>query len=72
VEGSALDKINGVEVRDLKHAYELLHPATPPEFFVIELLGADRPLIVPAAQVEAANRRVQLAYGIDQLSNVEE
>jgi S1-C subfamily serine protease len=72
VQGLAVDKINGVEVRDLKHAYELLHPATPPEFFVIELFGADRPVVVPANQIEAANKRVQLNYDIDQLSNLEE
>jgi hypothetical protein len=68
----AVDKINGVEVRDLKHAYELLHPSAPPEFFVIELFGAHRPLVVPANQIEAANKRVQLNYDIDQLSNLEE
>jgi S1-C subfamily serine protease len=72
VQGLAVDKINGVEVRDLKHAYELLQPSTPPEFFVIELFGADRPLVVPANQIEAANKRVQLNYDIDQLSNLEE
>lgn len=72
VQGLAVDKINGVEVRDLKHAYELLHPATPPEFFVIELFGADRPVVVPAKEIEAANKRVQLNYDIDQLSNLEE
>jgi S1-C subfamily serine protease len=72
VEGCAVDKINGVEVRDLKHAYDLLHPATPPEFFVIELFGASRPLVIPASQVEAANKRVQTNYDIDQLSNLED
>jgi S1-C subfamily serine protease len=72
VQGLAVDKINGVEVRDLKHAYELLQPSTPPEFFVIELFGADRPLVVPANQIEAANKRVQLNYDIDQPSNLEE
>jgi len=72
VQGLAVDKINGVEVRDLKHAYELLHPATLPEFFVIELFGADRPVVVPAKEIEAANKRVQLNYDIDQLSNLED
>ena len=70
--GFAVDKINGVKVRDLKHANELLHPAELPEFHVIELFGASRPLVVPSAPVEEANKRVQENYGIDRLSNLEE
>lgn len=70
--GSAVDKINGVEVKDLKHANELLHPETPPEFFVIELFGASRPVIVPSSVVKDADKRVQLNYGIDHLLNLED
>jgi hypothetical protein len=70
--GLAVDKINGTEVRDLKHANELLHPEKPPEFHVIEFIGADRPLIIPSAEVEAANRRVQKSYNIPRLSNLED
>ncbi|BCU78291.1 trypsin-like peptidase domain-containing protein [Luteolibacter sp. LG18] len=70
--GFAVDKINGVEVKDLKHANELLNPATKPEFFVIELFGADRPVVIPSAEVEAANKRIQLGYDIKRLSRVEE
>jgi S1-C subfamily serine protease len=70
--GFAVDKINGVEVRDLKHAHELLHPAQAPEFHVIELFGASRPVIIPAAEVEAANRRVAENYGIGKLENLED
>jgi len=70
--GFAVDKINGTEVKDLKHANELLHPATPPEFHVIELFGANRPIIIPSAKVEEANKRVQENYGINQLSNLED
>lgn len=70
--GRALDKINGVTVKDLKHANELLHPETAPEYFVIELLGSRRPIIIPADKVAAANQRVQSTYAIDRLSNLEE
>ena len=69
--GFAVDKINGVEVRDFKHAYELLHPATAPEFHVIELFGANRPVVIPAAAVEAANERVQNSCGISKLHNLD-
>jgi hypothetical protein len=70
--GYALDKINGTEVKDLKHANELLHPKDMPEFFVIELFGAERPLVIPSSEVAAATKRVQEAYDIEQLSNLED
>ncbi len=69
--GFALDKINGVKVRDLAHANELLHPDTLPEFFVIELFGAERPIVIPSAKVEEANKRMQ-QNGIDKLENLED
>ncbi|MEO0018554.1 MAG: hypothetical protein RLZZ522_1837 [Verrucomicrobiota bacterium] len=69
--GYAVDKINGTAVRDFKHAYELLHPETEPEFFVIELFGANRPVVIPAAAVKAANDRVQASGGISRLFNLE-
>jgi S1-C subfamily serine protease len=70
--GYAVEKVNGTEVKDLKHLNELLNPETPPEFHVIELFGANRPIIIPASKVEAANNRVQENYGINQLSNLED
>jgi hypothetical protein len=70
--GKVLDKINGTKVRNIKQAYELLNPETPPEFFVFELLGSTRPLIVPGSEVASANERVQSTYAIERLSNLEE
>jgi hypothetical protein len=69
--GFAVEKINGTAVRSLRHAYELLYPANPPEFFVIELVGADRPVVIPAATVAAANKRVAQSGGISRLHNLE-
>jgi S1-C subfamily serine protease len=69
--GFAVDKINGVEVRDLAHAHELLNPQAAPEFFVIELFGANRPLVIPAAKVKDANDRIQKNGGITRLFNLE-
>ncbi len=69
--GFAVDKINGVEVRDLRHAHELLYPKEAPEYFVIELFGAPRPIVIPAAMVGEANKRMQ-ANGIDSLENLED
>jgi S1-C subfamily serine protease len=66
-----VDKINGVEVRDLAHASELLHPKDAPEFFVIELFGAERPVVIPSAKVAEANGRMQ-QNGITHLQNLED
>ncbi len=70
--GFVVNKINGVEVTDLKHAYELLHPEKAPEFHVIEMFGASRPVAIPAAQVAEANQRVARNYGISRLFNLED
>ena len=70
--GLAVDKINGLPVRDLKHAHEMLYAENPPEFHVIELYGANRPIIIPSAKVEEANQRVQSSYSINKLYNLED
>ncbi len=70
--GLAVDKINGTVVKSLKQAHELLNPETPPEYFVIELFGAGRPLIIPGKDVAAANERVSRTYAIERLSNLTE
>lgn len=70
--GLAVDKINGETVRSLSHAHELLHPAETPEFHVIELFGAQRPIVIPGNEVAAANDRVRSLYSIDRTANLEE
>ncbi len=70
--GLAVDKINGTAVRDLAHAHELLYGGTPPEFHVIELHGAQRPVIIPSEKVAEANARVQANYGIAKLANLKD
>jgi len=68
--GLAVDKINGVTVKSLNHANELLNPETPPEFHVIELFGAPRPVVIPGKEVAAANERIRKTYAIERLSNL--
>jgi hypothetical protein len=70
--GLAVDKINGTPVRDLAHAHELLYGENPPEFHVIELYGAQRPVIIPSEKVEEANARIQANYGIANLANLKD
>ena len=69
--GRVVKSINGQEVRDLRHAHALLHPQEPPEFHVIELHGASRPVVIPAVEVDAANRRMAERYGIQSLSRLD-
>ena len=69
--GFAVNKINGVVVRDLAHAHELLHPKEAPEFFVIDLFDAERPVVIPSAKVEGADKRMR-ENGITSLENLED
>jgi hypothetical protein len=69
--GLAVNKINGQEVKDLKHAKQLLNPSVLPEFHVIELHGNHRPIIISAKDVAGANQRVSDNYGIQKLEQLE-
>jgi S1-C subfamily serine protease len=62
--GSVVDEINGTKVRSLAHAHELLYADNPPEFIVIKLNGVSRPVVIPSAEVEAANARIMNSAGI--------
>lgn len=70
--GHAVDRINGVEVTDLRQAHALLHPEKAPEFHVIELHGVGRPVVIPSADVAEANRRVARNSGIAKLENLDD
>ncbi len=70
--GFAVNKINGTEVTSLQHAYDLLHPKDAPEFYVIELFGANRPVVIPSAAVQEANQRVAKNCDIARLENLSE
>jgi S1-C subfamily serine protease len=70
-EGRVVKTINGFKVTSLAIARELLYPEKPPEHFVIELMGVDRPLVLPADQIKAANDRVQKNYNIPRLRNLQ-
>ena len=60
-------KVNGVEVKGLNHLHSLLYPAegtARPEYTVIELADAPRPLVIDSAAVDAANQRIAERYNI--------
>lgn len=62
--GTMVDEINGVKVTSLKHAHELLYAEEQPEFITIKCEGVSRPIIVPSAEVKAANQRIMQTSGI--------
>jgi len=70
--GLAVEKINGETVTSLQQANDLLYAENPPEFHIIELYGANRPIIIPSEKVTEANQRVQRNYGIANLRNLKE
>jgi hypothetical protein len=60
-------KVNGVEVKGLAHLYSILYPADEqprPEYMVIELADAPRPLVIESAVIDAANSRIAERYHI--------
>lgn len=62
--GTAIESINGEKIKSLKQAHALLHPDTPPEFFVIKCEGIERPIIIPGDKAATASQRTQSNYGI--------
>ena len=68
-----VSKVNGVEVKGLAHLYSLLYPAegtARPEYTVIELLDAARPLVIENAVVDAANERIAERYNIQMPAHI--
>jgi len=64
ISNAIVEKINGVKVKGLTHAYELLYPKNMPEYVIIELKNGERPLIFEGKAMEAANKRISKTYNI--------
>lgn len=64
ISNAIVEKINGVKVRGLTHAYQLLYPEKMPEYVVIELKDGERPLIFEGKAMEEANKRIAKTYNI--------
>ena len=62
--GTVVDEINGIKVRNLRHAHELLYAGDQPEFITIKCNGVARPIVIPSAEVESANKRMMQKNGI--------
>ena len=64
--GTVVDEINGTKVKTLQHAYDLLYAKDQPEFITIKCNGVARPIVIPSAEVESANKRIMRQNGIFQ------
>lgn len=64
VSNNIVEKINGVKVKGLSHAYELLYPKEMPEYVVIELKNGTRPLVFEGKALAEANKRIAKMYNI--------
>ncbi len=62
--GNVVDEINGEKVKNLQHAYDLLYAEGKPEFITIKCNGVARPIVIPSAEIEAANKRIMQQNGI--------
>ena len=62
--GNAVTSVNGVDVVDLNHLHEMLHPETLPEFFEVRFDGIQRPLILQTSQLKTANERIAKNYSV--------
>ena len=64
---SVVTKVNGVPIKGLSHLHSLLYPeegVSRPEYTVIELADAPRPLIIDNTAVDAANDRISERYNV--------
>ncbi|MGE9267736.1 MAG: trypsin-like peptidase domain-containing protein [Verrucomicrobiales bacterium] len=62
--GMVLDEIDGVKVRSLKQVAELLSQENPPDYRELKFNGGARPLVLPSAEIEAAQERLMRRLSI--------
>ena len=68
-------KVNGVEVKGLRHLYSLLFPESgerESEFTVIEFKNAERPFVVENAALQAAHDRIRAMYNVPENAHLDE
>jgi len=57
-----VEKVNGVEIRTLRDLAAAF--AKPSDYYVIDFIGAGRPLVLERAAVEAARERIKSRYNV--------
>lgn len=69
--GMVVDEVNGVKIKNLRQLHEILNAENPPEFHVIEFNGGAVPLIIPSAEVPAAQKRIMTQVGITKAAQLD-
>jgi len=62
--GLVVKEVNGTKIKNLRQFHEVLNAPEPPEYHVITFNGANRPLVIPSAEVPAAQKRIMTQVGI--------
>lgn len=70
--GMVLDSVNGTEITSLAHLHKVLGEETDAEFLEFRFAGASRPIVLPVAEIPAANTRISELYAIPSSANLEE
>ncbi|MGA0846963.1 MAG: 2-alkenal reductase, partial [Luteolibacter sp.] len=58
------------KIESLSQLYKILYEDEAPEYHIIELHGASRPVVIRSADVAAANQRIAENYGIREPANL--
>jgi len=69
--GMAVSKVNGQKIKTLRQLHEILNAPNPPEYHVIEFNGGNRPLVIPSAEVPAAQKRIMAQVGITKAAQLD-
>ena len=69
--GLVVEEVNGVKIKSLRQLHDLLNAENPPEFHVIKFNGGSVPLIIPSAEVPAAQKRIAAQVGITKDSQLD-
>ena len=69
--GLVVEEVNGTKIKNLRQLHELLNAADPPEYHVVKFNGASRPLIIPSAEVPAAQKRIMAQSGVTKASQLD-
>ncbi len=70
-QGQVIDSINDIEIKNLRHAHEILNAPNPPKFHKILFSGNTLPLIIPSAKAAAAQERIMSQVGITQAARLD-
>jgi S1-C subfamily serine protease len=61
---SIVEEVNGREIKSLRDVYEALNESGPRSYHVIKLLGNGLPIVLDAALVPAAQKRIMAQYAV--------